>query len=95
MARTDASTSEPSDAETRAMRRRLHDEFDPLWKDRRDGQRLFSSRTQAYVWLAGQLGIPRDACHIGHFGKATCKLALSRIERLNSNRAANAAGKPT
>lgn len=30
------------------------------------------SRTQAYEWLAGALGIPAEECHIGMMDVETC-----------------------
>lgn len=60
----------------RAAKQRAHRAFDPIWKT---DKRL--KRKQAYAWLAEQLGIDTDCCHIALFDEAACKrteeLALS------------------
>lgn len=33
------------------------------------------SRDEAYAWLAGKLGIPRETCHFGWFKEYQCTLA--------------------
>ena len=55
-----------ADAKLRAAKQRAHDAFDPLW---RSG---YMGRRQAYAWLAEQLGISVDNCHIGMFDLPTC-----------------------
>ena len=47
-----------ADKKTRQKRRYLHCLFDPLWNSRA------MSRSDAYDWLAEQLDISPDACHI-------------------------------
>ncbi|GGA05936.1 zinc-finger-containing protein [Dyella caseinilytica] len=56
-----------ANAELRRARMDAHAAFDPSWKGnkRRRGER--------YAWLAERLGIPRAACHIGHFDLAMCR----------------------
>ena len=56
-----------ANAELRAAKQRAHAAFDPLWKS---GER---SRIQAYAWLAEQLGIARQNCHIGMFDVHQCE----------------------
>lgn len=51
----------PCGAETRKARMSAHNAFDPLWK----GTHAPMNRHQAYKWLAEELAIPRDQCHIG------------------------------
>lgn len=56
-----------ANAELRLAKGEAHSAFDPLW---RTGAR---TRTEAYNWLANQLGIQIYDCHIGMFNVATCK----------------------
>lgn len=61
----------------RQLRMRAHDRFDQLWKpweaqqlaypeeDRVIGKLRGAMRSRAYAWLAQQIGITKDACHIG------------------------------
>lgn len=44
-----------------------HAEFDPIWRDGLVG------RKEAYAWLASQLGIHTDVCHIGMFDEEMCR----------------------
>jgi uncharacterized protein DUF3268 len=64
-----------ADAGLRRAKKEAHNLFDPLWKAkmRRDGCSKREARGKAYAWLAGQLGIPREDCHIGMFDVATCR----------------------
>lgn len=57
----------PANAELRSARTAAHRAFDPIW---RSGKK---SRSQAYSWLAGELGIDQDRCHIGMFDLETCE----------------------
>lgn len=61
-----------ADESLRKARMRAHEAFDPLW---RHGT---MSRTEAYQWLAGEVGIPVLDCHIGEFDEAMCE----RVVRL-------------
>jgi hypothetical protein len=58
---------------TRAMRdarQQAKAAFNPLWLDKKASM----SRTEAYAWLAGALGIADvEQCHIGWFDVAQCK----------------------
>lgn len=54
----------------RALKQAAHQAFDPLW------QSGHLSRTKAYVWLAGKLGIPPGEAHIGRFDEATCQRVI-------------------
>ena len=61
-----------ADADTRAARKAAKDAFNPLW------QRGPMSRTEAYVWLAAQLGIPDvNDCHVGWFDIETCTRVIA------------------
>jgi zinc-finger-containing domain len=56
-----------ADVPTREARRRAKAAFNPIWESGR------MSRSAAYAWLAGELGIERvGECHIGWFDVATC-----------------------
>lgn len=56
-----------ANADLRRARSAAHAAFDPLWKD--GG----ISRTRAYRWLAAQLDVKSEACHIGLFDVPTCR----------------------
>lgn len=56
-----------ADAPTREARKRAKAAFNPIW------QSGAMTRTDAYVWLAQQLGIENhEECHIGWFDIAMC-----------------------
>lgn len=55
---------------TRRARREAHAAFDPLW---RDGH---MTRPEAYQWLAAQMQLTTDDCHIGLFGVEQCNLVI-------------------
>ena len=57
-----------ANAELRRWKMKAHGAFDPLWK-----KACFSSRGAAYTWLAKELGLSTDTCHIGMFDVDTCK----------------------
>lgn len=59
-----------ADRNLRWNRMRAHKAFDPLWKV---GVR---SRRKAYEWLAEQLKIPVEECHIGMFTYEQCDLTI-------------------
>ena len=50
----------------RRAKRDAHEAFDPIWK--LGGMK----RKDAYVWLAKELGIGVDECHIGEFDADMC-----------------------
>jgi hypothetical protein len=56
--------------ELRQAKQRAHEAFDPRWKTGKGGKG--GRRRQAYAWLAAQLGIPFQECHIGEFDVETC-----------------------
>jgi hypothetical protein len=58
-----------ANAELRAAKKAVHDLFDPLWKSGGKG------RKKAYRWLAGQMGMPADDCHVGAFSVEQCRQA--------------------
>lgn len=61
----------PANAELRAARSAAHRAFDVKW------QSGAMSRTQAYRWLAGQLRMHPDQCHIGMFDVETCRRVVA------------------
>jgi hypothetical protein len=65
----------PAKKATHAARSKAHAAFDRLWKAKaaRDGCSHREARNLAYEWLAGALGIPRAACHVGLMDRDTAK----------------------
>ena len=70
----------PANAETRQARVNAHDVFDVIWKTGR------MARREAYAWLAEQLGIPVEECHISWFGREECQQAVRICERYWAHR---------
>lgn len=64
--------------ELRTLKTQVHRAFDPLWI--RKAQKTRCSKRQArktgYRWLAKQLGIAFDECHVGMFDEETCRRTL-------------------
>ena len=56
--------------ELRELRKQVHAKFDPLWKKGK------MTRKQAYFWLAKEMGIPEERCHVAQFSEEKCKKAL-------------------
>jgi hypothetical protein len=85
-------TNEPlgrlANKELREWKMKAHAAFDPLWqrklairrKQRGTGYKKAFARGSGYRWLSEQLGIPREACHIGMFDVATCKRVVELCE---------------
>lgn len=63
-----------ANAELRKANRRAHDAFDPLWQARH------MSRQSAYKWLAEQLGISPENCHIGMMDVEGCNAVVAAVE---------------
>lgn len=72
----------PALAPTRAARSAAHRAFDPMWQAKamkleRDGLKRGEAWSRArgagYAWLAGQLGIEPEECHIGMMSVAMCE----------------------
>lgn len=66
----------PADQATRRARMRVHAAFDTFWRER------VMTRRDAYRWLANQLGLSEDECHIGLFDLKACEEALTVIQRM-------------
>jgi ssDNA-binding Zn-finger/Zn-ribbon topoisomerase 1 len=64
---TDKPLGRLANKQLRAWKSRAHGKFDFIW------QRKKMKRGQAYKWLAEQLDIPVDKCHIGMFDVDLCK----------------------
>lgn len=64
-----------ADAGLRQWKMRAHAAFDPLWKAkmRRDGCSQAKARGAGYKWLAEQMGMAREDCHIGMMGEGDCR----------------------
>ncbi len=70
--------------ELRRWRSLAHTVFDPLWQDKleRDGIGKRQARLWAYQWLANELGISTDDCHIGMFDIDMCKRVVNICEAM-------------
>lgn len=88
----EGSTSTPATLETRQLRKRCHDLFDPLWmrdserfgRTGRSGHRVGRGhrRRRAYEWLSQAMGLPHQLTHFGMFSADQCRVALAKIEKL-------------
>lgn len=72
---TERPLGELANAELRRLRMYCHAGFDVLWK------KGDMKRTQAYAWLAGELKIKQDDCHIGSFNEDQCLLVLRILDQ--------------
>ena len=72
---TDKPLGRLANAELRKAKIAAHDAFDPLWKGkiRRDGCAKYKARGAGYKWLAKQLQMNPEDCHIGMFDVDLCK----------------------
>lgn len=66
----------PGDKPTREARARAHEAFDRIW--RAQHTRLMS-RDEAYGWMARELGLSRDECHIARFDEETCARLIRAV----------------
>lgn len=64
-----------ADRHTRQLRKRVHRNFDPLWKGPRS-----MPREEAYRWLAGKMGIDPCICHVSYFDASMCRRALKILQ---------------
>lgn len=64
-----------ANAETRHWRMEAHAAFDPIW---RDGDK---DRFHAYRWLAKELSINPNKCHIGSFDRFMCERVIKICEK--------------
>jgi hypothetical protein len=66
-----------ANAELRKAKMAAHAAFDPIWK----GGKM--KRGSAYAWLADQLGIRQQECHIGMFDVAMCARVIDACANFN------------
>lgn len=59
----------------RAWKKNAHTLFDPLWKQGA------MSRREAYSWLAVEMDLPEEVCHIGMFDVEQCKEVVRVVKR--------------
>jgi len=81
-----AGTNEPlgrlANAKLRKAKSAAHAVFDPLWKRKaaRDGLTFQQARTRAYEWLALEMSLPPEECHIGMFDEQQCRRVIEICE---------------
>jgi len=64
-----------ANAELRKAKMAAHAAFDPIWKSG------MKKRKQAYKWLAKQMGIDVNECHIGEFDVVMCLKVVETCRR--------------
>lgn len=69
---TDKPLGRLANAELREWKKKAHAAFDPLWRNRVQGRQQMK-RSEAYAWLAKELGLERERTHIGMFDVLQCK----------------------
>lgn len=62
-----------ADKETKQLRAELHLQFDKLWKMQ------FFTRDKAYCWLARELNIDNNECHISWLNKIQLELGIDIV----------------
>lgn len=80
---TDIPLGRLANRELRRWRNRAHAAFDPLWQKGPYRRR----RNDAYVWLAGKMGLTKEETHIAMFDVEQCKqvIQIMDYERRTSN----------
>jgi len=68
-----------ADGELRFWKKKAHSFFDSIW---RQGT---MTRKAAYFWLAKNLGIPKNSCHIGMFDVDQCRRVVDICEQYNQS----------
>jgi hypothetical protein len=63
------------DRQLAARRIMAHNAFDPIWES---GE---MTRSEAYAWLAEQLGIPKKRCHMEQMDVAMCDRVIDICTR--------------
>lgn len=67
--------------ELRRWKKAAHAAFDPMWRHKvLNGQDRREARNAGYRWLAGQVGMALDDCHVGMFDVKTCKRVVEICE---------------
>ena len=64
-----------ANAELRKAKNAAHAAFDPMWRDGRQ------KRKAAYKWLAVQLGVAVNDCHIGEFDVEACQRVVEECKK--------------
>ncbi|HEX5362357.1 MAG TPA: zinc-finger-containing protein [Fluviicoccus sp.] len=67
--------------EMREARKEAKAEFNPIWQSRQ------MTRSEAYAWLAGKLGIPVGECHIGWFDEDQCERVIEVCQQRKGGKA--------
>jgi hypothetical protein len=63
--------------ELRYWKRVAHEHFDPLWKKAIEkGRTKKEARGAAYKWLAKQMNLDIELCHVGMFDIEQCKKVI-------------------
>lgn len=71
-----------ADRELREAKKAAHAVFDPIWKKEiENGAKHRAARTFGYAWLAKELGISPDQCHIGWFDVEQCQRVIDICTR--------------
>ena len=67
-----------ADKTLRVAKGEAHKLFDHLWrrKMQKEGCRVKVARNAGYAWLAENLGIKKEDCHIGMFDIETCRKVI-------------------
>lgn len=73
--------------ELRAARKKAHSYFDPLWRYKATSQNIskMKARKAAYDWLAKQMGLKVDDCHIGEFDLEQCQIVIQHCKPYIAN----------
>lgn len=61
----------------RKLRMAAHQSFDPIWKEHH-----WLSRREAYDWLAKELRISTDDCHIGKMNEDQCSMVTNLMSEV-------------
>jgi hypothetical protein len=77
----------------RNLRRQAHALFDPMWKAYQQHRKAtrYSSRNLAYSWLAKEMGMTKDECHIGMLRDEDVKRIIAICGRVYTKAGENAA----
>jgi len=64
-----------ANSELRECRKKAHLHFDKFWKSRE------MSRSEAYKWMANQMGLGAKGAHIAMFDVGKCEILINKIKR--------------
>lgn len=74
-----------ADKPLRDAKMKAHQVFDPRWRNVQEpGRTKRQTRMRAYAWLATQLGITNQECHIGLFDLETCAQVVAVCGKANT-----------